>query len=339
MKRTLLVSLLLGVLSIGGLYIDFIYSINRPLNIPEKKELDILRGAGILTITRQLTDNQLLSRPHWFAILAYWNGNAKKIKYGTYEFKSGLTIRSILDMLVAGNVKQYPVVLVEGWNMEQIRACLEQHTELLHTIGETLPEGIMRQVAPDCTEIACRKPEGWFFPSTYHVTKGTRDIDLLKRAYQKMQAVLASAWKQRSDPLPYTNPYQALTMASIVEKETAVTSERPAIAGVFIRRLLKGMRLQTDPTVIYGLGNQYTGDLRLRDLHTDTPYNTYTREGLPPTPIAMPGAESIQAALHPAAGNTLYFVARGDGTHQFSDTLEQHNAAVDLYQRHTHELR
>ncbi len=302
-------------------------------------EVDIPRGAGLLTVTRELNRHGIVTRPHWFILLGYLSGQARAIKYGTYAFQSGLTPRSLLDTLVSGKVRHYPVTLVEGWTLARIRAELAHHPELRQTLNGRSDQDIMRQLVPDCHASECQHPEGWLFPSTYHVTRGATDIEVLKRAYQTMQTVLEPAWAGRASDLPYTTPYQALILASIVEKETAAPEERPAIAGVFARRLQKGMKLQTDPTIIYGLGAGFDGDIRLRDLLNDTPYNTYTRDGLPPTPIAMPGAESIKAVMHPRSGNALYFVARGNGTHQFSETLAQHQAAVDTYQRKHHAAR
>jgi len=199
---------------------------------------------------------------------------------------------------------------------------------LQHTLVATDADTVMTALGhPDMN------PEGRFLPETYYFPRGTTDVDFLRRAYADMQAFLQQVWAQRDDGLPLKSPYEALTLASIVEKETGVAAERPQIAGVFVRRLKKGMKLQTDPTVIYGMGDRYDGDIRFRDLRTDTAYNTYTRFGLPPTPIAMPGKDAILAVLHPADGKALYFVSRGDGSHHFSSTLEEHNRAVDRYQR------
>ncbi len=303
------------------------------------EDIDIPRGSGVLAVTRQLNRQGIVTQPHWFMLMTFLKGQARSIRYGTYTLEPGMTPAILLDRLVSGKVRQYPVVLVEGWSLARIRTELAHHPELKQTLKDLTDQDIMQKIAPDCQTADCRQPEGWLFPSTYHVTRETPDIEILERAYRIMRTTLESAWQDRAAGLPYTTPYQALTLASIVEKETARANERPAIAGVFVRRLHKGMRLQTDPTVIYGLGPRFDGDIRRRDLQTDTPYNTYTRSGLPPTPIAMPGAESIRAVMHPQAGNSLYFVARGDGTHQFSETLEQHNAAVDSYQRNNHAAR
>ena len=329
----------MAVLGAMGLILDYRYSLDSPAGIPATQELDIPRGMHVIELGRELAQHHAVSRPHWFMLQAYLSGKARQIKYGTYELKPGMTLREILTMLTTGNVKQYPVMLVEGWTLEQVRTTLQQHSELQHTLMNKSMKDIMLQIDPQCQEPVCNNPEGWFYPSTYHVTKGTPDIEVLKRAHLLMKSHLARVWEQRVGQLPYDSPYEVLKLASIVEKETADPSERPAIAGVFIRRLQKGMRLQTDPTVIYGLGKRYNGDITLKDLRTDTPYNTYTRSGLPPTPIAMPSKNSLEAVINPDQGKSLYFVARGDGTHAFSETLDQHNQAVDLYQRHNHVSR
>jgi len=335
-----IVMLCLSVLVPAVLSRSYLTYVTEPLPpVQAGKDIDIPRGAGLLTVTRQLNQHGIITQPHWFLLMACLKGQARAIRYGTYALAAGLTPETLLDRLVSGKVKHYPIVLVEGWTLTRIRAELTHHAELKQTLKDMTDEDIMQKIAPDCQMADCRHPEGWLFPDTYHVTRETSDIEVLERAYRAMLGVLESAWQDRSAGLPYNTPYQALTLASIVEKETADSRERPAIAGVFVRRLHKGMRLQTDPTVIYGLGPRFDGDIRRHDLQTDTPYNTYTRSGLPPTPIAMPGAESIRAVMHPQAGESLYFVARGDGTHQFSGTLEQHNAAVDTYQRKSHVTR
>lgn len=226
-----------------------------------------------------------------------------------------------------GEVVQYSLTLVEGWNFRQLRSALQNQPKLQQTLDGLSDAEIMAHIgAPEL------HPEGRFFPDTYRFTRGTSDADLLRRAYARLEQVLEEEWQQRSEGLPYQNAYQALVMASIIEKETGVPEERGEIAGVFVRRLARGMLLQTDPTVIYGMGERYKGRITRTDLRTPTPYNTYTNAGLPPTPIAMVGREAIHAALHPADGTSLYFVARGDGSHVFSDTLDQHNRAVREYQ-------
>jgi UPF0755 protein len=233
----------------------------------------------------------------------------------------------LLNKIVAGEVEQFFLTIVEGWTFRQMLAAVHQHPEIDKKLAELNDEEIMRTL-----NLPAVHPEGQFMPDTYHFPDGTTDIQFLKRGWKAMQDYLHAQWQQRDEGLPLKSPYEALILASIVEKETGLARERPEIAGVFVRRLQKGMKLQTDPTVIYGIGPQFDGNIRRKDLRKDTPYNTYTRYGLPPTPIALPGKAAIKATLHPADGNSLYFVAKGDGSHQFSDTLDEHNRAVRRFQ-------
>lgn len=299
-----------------------------PLKVPEQgQRINILPGTPFKVITRSLAEKGVLERPYLLEWTARLQGKAAKVQAGEYHIAPGMLPVQFLDMLVAGKVVQYSFTIVEGWNVRQVLDALKQDQDITHT----LQASNARQLMPEL-ELDKAHAEGWFFPDTYHFVRGTTDKDLLQRAYTSMRMRLEDQWQQREDGLPYASPYEALIMASIIEKETGVPEEREQIAGVFVRRLKKGMRLQTDPTVIYGIGESYDGNIRLKDLRTDTPYNTYTRGGLPPTPIAMPGLAAIHAALHPAAGNSLYFVASGGGAHVFSSTLEQHNEAVIKYQ-------
>jgi UPF0755 protein len=229
--------------------------------------------------------------------------------------------------LVNGEVVQHSLTIIEGWTFQQLLQAVRSHPMLTQTLADADPQAVMEALAEPGTH-----PEGWFYPDTYRFPRGTSDVEFLRRAYRVMQQRLAAEWEKRAEGLPLKSPYEALVLASLIERETAVAAERTRIAGVFVRRLRKGMRLQTDPTVIYGMGDAYEGRIRWRDLRTDTPYNTYTRHGLPPTPIAMPSGAAINAALNPADGKELYFVSRGDGSHHFSATLEEHNAAVRCYQ-------
>lgn len=253
---------------------------------------------------------------------------AGKLKVGEYALDPGITPRTLLQNMRAGRIIQYRFTIVEGWNFRQLRAALDAATPLLHQTRQLDDAALMAAIGH-----AGQHPEGRFLPETYLYVRGDSDLDVLTRAYEAMARALAAAWADRAAELPLTTPDQALILASIVEKETGIAEERAQIAGVFIRRLRLGMKLQTDPTVIYGIGSAYDGNIRRRDLATDTPYNTYTRSGLTPTPIAMPGRDALQAALHPAPGDALYFVALGDGSgrHVFSATLAQHNAAVRQY--------
>jgi UPF0755 protein len=243
---------------------------------------------------------------------------------GEYRLEPGSHPREVLELLASGRVIRYRVTLVEGWTFRQVAALLAANEVLRHRFDLTDTEQWPEML--DALDLG--HPEGWFLPETYLFVRGDSDFDLLRRAHGAMREALAAAWRARRVGSPLASPYELLILASIIEKETAVESERQEIAGVFVRRLERGMRLQTDPTVIYGLGESFDGDIRRRDLEADTPYNTYTRHGLPPTPIAMPGRASLMAAAQPAEGDTLYFVADGNGGHTFSVTLEEHQAAV-----------
>jgi UPF0755 protein len=260
----------------------------------------------------------------WFR----WSGQARKIRAGSYEIESGTTPRTLLDKLVRGDETMEVVRLVEGWTFRQFRAELARAPGLQSSTAALSDAQLMEAVgAPG------QHPEGRFFPDSYSYGRGTPDLKVLQRAHRAMQRRLAEAWAERAAELPLATPEQALTLASIVEKETGTPAERARIAGVFVNRLRLGMPLQTDPTVIYGLGAAFDGNLRKRDLQTDGPYNTYQRAGLPPTPIAMPGRAALLAAVRPEATKALYFVARGDGSSEFSETLADHNRAVNRYQR------
>ncbi len=301
-----------------------------PLPIGVDGELiEVRAGMPLDRLAEQLEDAGIIEHAWDLKLLARLRGDAGRVKAGEYDLEAGLTLNDLLDKLVAGRVRLYALTIVEGTTAAQLLEQLAAHTAITHT----LEEGIGPAELADALDIPHGHAEGWFLPETYHFPRGTTDTAFLRRAYQAMRDVLDAAWTDRAGDLPLESAYDALILASIVEKETAVESERTRVAGVFVRRLKRGMRLQTDPTVIYGLGENYRGDIRSRDLRTDTPYNTYTRAGLPPTPIALPSRESILAALHPAAGDALYFVARGPGReHVFSATLEEHNRAVREYQ-------
>ena len=267
--------------------------------------------------------------PAWqLELLGRVMGRASKIKAGSYEVERGLTALALLDMLTRGDVTQGEAVLVEGKTFRQFRALLNEHPDLIHDSMNLTDAEILARLGT--TE---RHPEGLFFPDTYLFHKGSSDLDVLRRAYVAMQTRLAAVWERRANTLPVKTPYQLLILASIVEKETGTPADRPLVAAVFANRLRRGMLLQTDPTVIYGLGERFDGNLRKVDLQRDTPWNTYTRAGLPPTPIAMPGLASLQAAAAPPESDKLYFVARGDGSSVFSASLDQHNNAVNKYQR------
>jgi UPF0755 protein len=295
---------------------------------PSPQTLVVKSGSNIRTVARQLVEQNILKEPWGFVVMARLTGRASQLKAGNYLVTTGTTPYELFEALTSGDVSQVGVTFIEGWNFRQVRDELNRRDDIEHVSMALTNEEILDRIG--ATE---RHPEGLFFPDTYYFSSGMTDLDILQRAYQAMQNKLKAAWQNRAPGLPYTDPYQALIMASIVEKETGKASERPTIARVFLNRLKIGMRLQTDPTVIYGLGEHFDGNLRKQDLLTDTPYNTYTRSGLPPTPIAMPGIEALEAALHPAADAPyLYFVGKGDGSHFFSKTLDEHNRAVARFQ-------
>jgi UPF0755 protein len=291
-------------------------------------DLSVEPGTSVRGVAQAVRDAGVQVNP---ALLYWWfrlSGDARQIRAGSYEIERGISPRGLLRKLVRGEEALRAVTLVEGWNFNQVRAALLKAEQLKPETQELAPDLIMKAL-----ERPGLHPEGRFFPDTYTYAKGSSDLAVLRRALRAMDKQLAAAWRQRRPDTPLKTPAQALILASIVEKETGRASDRAMIAGVFSNRLALGMMLQTDPTVIYGLGETFDGNLRRRDLQADTPWNTYTRSGLPPTPIAMPGKAALLAAVQPAATRALYFVARGDGSSQFSASLEEHNRAVNKYQR------
>ena len=290
--------------------------------------LTVQSGASAAAVGRQLSEQGVLPSPRLFRVWARLSGAADQLKAGEYELTPGLSMTGVLDLLVAGRVKLYPFTILEGWTWRDVRDAMDASSVVFKTVDFDSAES-MAAYLPGKPEHA----EGRLFPDTYTIARGTADVELLRQAAELMSERLAAAWESRSADLPLQTPQELLTLASIIERETSLDDERPEVAGVFIRRLRKGMRLQTDPTVIYGLGDSFDGNLTRAHLLTDTPYNTYTRGGLPPTPIAMPGEASLQAAAHPRDGDSIFFVASAelDGSHVFSVTLEQHNAAVAAY--------
>lgn len=293
------------------------------------KTFTIKPGSNLQQVSRQLRERGFTSFPPRYL---YWYGrytqSADRIKAGEYRLTSTQTLPDVLNLFIKGDVVQHSFTIIEGMTSQQLVDSIAADERLIATLETNDLTAIMQML--DGNE---RHGEGEFAPETYYFSAGTTDFDMLKRAYHWMQHNLAEAWQNRADNLPYNNPYEALIMASIIEKETGIAEERPEIAGVFVRRLQKGMKLQTDPTVIYGMGEKYQGNIRRKDLTTDTVYNTYTRFGLPPSPIALPSIAAIDAALNPADGTSLYFVATGyEGRHAFSDTLMEHNKAVRKYQ-------
>ena len=299
-----------------------------PLTVPsEGLAYTVDPGTPLRRVAEDLAAQGAVKRAPYLRLLARWREQAQSIKAGEYLIAPGTTPEGLLDQLVAGRVVQHALTVVEGWTFRDLLVAVAAHQALDHTLDGLSDEAIMQRLG-----YPGEHPEGRFFPETYHFPRGTTDLDFLRRAYETMDRLLASAWTDRSVEAVVQTPREALILASIVERETGLGAERAEIAGVFSRRLRKGMLLQTDPTVIYGMGEGFDGNLHKRDLERDTPYNTYTRAGLPPTPICLPGADAIHAALHPASGNSLYFVARGDGSHAFSATLAEHNDAVAKYQ-------
>jgi len=301
-----------------------------PLPLQSIVSVEVVKGAGLNRVLREWQTQGYLAgtRQRWYlSLYARVRGQDQAMKAGEYMLAPGMRAIDLTALLVSGRTILHELRLIEGWTFEQALAAVREHPALRKTLPEFTGEAVMEALGrPEL------HPEGRFYPDTYRFPRGTTDIAYLQRAFQVMDEILAAEWERRDADLPYRSADEALTMASIIERETSVPAERSQIAGVFVRRLRKDMRLQTDPSVIYGLGAAFDGNLRKRDLLQDTPYNTYTRKGLPPTPICLPGRASVQAALHPAVGTSLYFVAKGDGSHQFSTTVAEHNAAVRKYQ-------
>jgi peptidoglycan lytic transglycosylase G len=314
---------------VAWVIMDFQAFRNNTMEIPAYgMTFEIRSGENLKSVAQRLHEKGVLDTPLYFIALGRYLDFDSRLKAGEFQLLPGINPEQLLEQLANGQVVQHSLTLIEGETFADMMLRISQDNVLEHTLAGLDNETVMAAIGrPD------EHPEGRFLPETYHFPRGTSDVAFLRRAYQAMDSFLRQAWEERAPNLPLKNAYEALILASIIEKETGVAAERPMIAGVFIRRLQKRMRLQTDPTVIYGIGPGFDGDIRYRDLRTDTPYNTYTRFGLTPTPIALPGREAILAALHPADGESLYFVARGDGSHHFSSTLEEHNRAVDRYQR------
>jgi len=318
--------LVMGAATAGYYWLQYAFFAPGPAQTPIRVQVD--QGASVRTVLTQLAGHGALANTRAVELYLRIHGRRPKVLAGMYEIPPRASAAQILELFEQGKVILEQLTVVEGSTFADFRRELDQHAAVTHTLTGKTPAEVMAAIGH-----TGENPEGRFFPDTYRFAAKTTDHDILLLAYNSMQKLLETAWPQHSPNLPFDTPYQALILASIVEKETGLAAERPRIAGVFVGRLRKGMRLQSDPTVIYGLGASYDGDIRTRDLVTDTPYNTYTRAGLPPTPIALPGRESILAALHPLDTGELYFVATasGDGGHHFSKTLEEHNAAVREY--------
>lgn len=291
-------------------------------------EFEIPAGSSFASVTSRLVDTGIIDDDRWFRLHARWTGEAGAVQTGDYLIESGATPESILRQFTNGAVRLYSFTIIEGWNHRDLLTALHANEAVAASMTDEDWPGLLADLGATVAH-----PEGLFLPETYRFPRNTTDRELLAQAYALMQEILQDEWQGRDTATPLKSPYEALVLASIVEKETARVDERPRIAGVFTRRLQKGMRLQTDPTVIYGIGPHFDGNLTRANLRSDTPYNTYTRNGLPPTPIAMPGKAAINSALNPADGKALYFVATGlgDGSHRFSETKAEHDAAVAAY--------
>jgi UPF0755 protein len=332
-KALYLLLVMIGVAAIGliagGVYVH--RWLHQPLTGPsEPLPYELARGTSMRALARDLAALGIVDRPRTWELWARYTGDASRLRAGEYALTPGLTPVELLKLFTSGEVILHSLTIVEGTNIRDLRATLARNTSLRALTSRMTDEQLMEAIG-----LPNVHPEGQFFPDTYRFPRGTSDIDLLKIANRRLRTELETRWNQRAPDLPLASPYEALILASIVEKETALDHERPLIAGVFVQRLRRGMRLQTDPTVIYGMLDTYDGNIRRADLTRDTPYNTYTRAGLPPTPIAMVSAASLDAAMRPAATDALFFVATGepDGSHYFSRTNEEHQAAVQRYLR------
>lgn len=325
LRLALILCVLAALAAAGGLY----WWANRPVGLSSSPlEVVVKPNSSVASVGRQVQRGGVAMDPRLFALLVRLTGHGGDLKAGGYEFLAGITPFELIDKIARGDVNQYVVTVIEGWEFRKMRAAVDASPALKHDTKDMSDADLLKALGANEPS-----PEGLFFPDTYLFSRGSSDLDLYRHAYRAMQRRLNEAWNARSPDLPYQTPYEALIMASIVEKETGQAVDRPMVAAVFVNRLRKKMMLQTDPTVIYGIGESFDGNLRKRDLQTDTPYNTYTRTGLPPTPIALPGLASLAAATAPAPTDALYFVARGDGTSHFSNSLSEHNRAVDKYQR------
>jgi len=332
LKRLLLIgSAVLGLLVLVAAYATIQLSnfLHTPVALDETGlDFAIESGTSFRAVSDDLAEQGVISNSRAFRAYARWTGKASAIQAGDYHIEAGTTPIELLEQFTSGDVKLYSFTIIEGWNHYELLHALQENEVIEATLTDEDWAALLEELGASGGH-----PEGLFLPETYHFPRNTSDREVLRQAFDLMQKVLAEEWDQRAEELPVSSPYEALILASIIEKETARVDERPRISGVFTRRLNKRMRLQTDPTVIYGIGPGFDGNLTRRDLQTDTPYNTYTRSGLPPTPIAMPGRAAIHAALHPADGDELYFVATGldDGSHTFSATKDEHDAAVAEY--------
>lgn len=328
-KRVLVSCVIFGSLLIIWQAFSWVNFLTTPL-IPagQTQIIELKQGSGLFSLTKELESRGLLQHRFYFEWLARLTGVAKHLRAGEYELTSGMRPQAVLELLTSGKVIEHELTIIEGWNINQVLAALAKHPALHHTLtGLTLVQIKERLAIPE------PYLEGIFFPSTYRFAKGTTDIAFLRRAYELMQNNLMAEWASRQPDLPYQTPYQALIAASLIEKEAKLSAERALVGGVIVKRLQIGMRLQIDASVIYGLADTYTGKLHKSEMRKDTPYNTYVYKGLPPTPIAMPGLASIKAALHPVITGNIFYVAKGDGGHYFSENLSEHNKAIQQSNR------
>ena len=330
MRKSLLGMLLLLTLVLAGIRLQAHYTeyMDYPVPVPLVQSYLIPAGSSFTAMLEDLHELGIITKPGYFYFAAWWGGAATRIQAGEYLLSGEMTPREILQLFTSGKVVQHSLTIIEGWRFtELVQAVAKKKSTLRKTLPDYEEETILQQLGLGSYESA----EGLFLADTWYFQLGDTDVEILTRAHEALMYHLQQLWHHRDTELPYDTPYDALTMASLVEKEVMLAEERTLVAGVFTRRLRKGMRLQTDPTVIYALGDQFDGRLRRQDLKVDSPYNTYRYAGFPPTPIAMVGKDSLQAVFAPAAGSSLYFVARGDGSHEFSDTLREHNRAVRKY--------
>jgi UPF0755 protein len=325
-KKIFAIAVFLAILACGA----FVFWAQQPVAEAGQPaiEFTVQAGSSVRASAQQIADAGVPVNPTLFAWLVRLTGKASKLKAGTYSVKPGATPLSLIGMLVRGEFAQESIIIIEGWTFAQMRHAIDTHPALKHESAQWSERELLAKITPDYTAA-----EGLFFPDTYLFAPGASDMQIYKQANLQMMKHLNDDWARHDPDLPVKSPYEALILASIVEKETGQKSERAMVAGVFVNRLRRGMLLQTDPTVIYGMGDKYQGQIHKKDLLADTPYNTYTRAGLPPTPISLPGAASLDAAMNPAKTEALYFVSRNDGTSKFSESLDEHNHAVNQYQK------
>jgi len=326
--KALALVILVSSIGLGWLWMDFSNFLNNSV-IPANGELliDVNEGDHLRSVANKLERSGIQLSPFYLRLASRLYPQMSKIKRGEYLIQGPVNIIELFETLNRGEILYHQVQLIEGWTFKTIKEVLSRQKHLKHQLQAFSNKELMSALGSEY-----KNPEGWFYPDTYNFAKNDSDLLILQTAYKRMQQLLIKYWQERDAGLPYDSPYEVLIMASIIEKETGLAEERQKIAGVFTRRLRKGMRLQTDPTVIYGLGDAFDGNLTRAHLRMDNPYNTYRIKGLPPTPIALPSEAAILAAVHPDDSNALYFVARGDGSHVFSETNKQHNAAVRKYQ-------